>query len=212
MIRNIIFDMGGVLLDLDRERCVEAFRDLGFPQADSMLDPYTQTGIFGALESGHATPSDLFNYVRRESGLPISDDEIASALNSFVVDLPLYKLEMLRDLTQTHTLYLLSNTNAIMMPYIQSRYFTQLPGLGFDDYFPPQRAFMSYRMGYIKPDPEIFRKMIREAGFLPQESLFIDDGPANIETAKTFGFNVYCPAPQEDFRPLIGSLLSGSGS
>ncbi len=201
MIRNIIFDMGGVLLDLDRPRCIAAFERIGFPQANGMLSHYAQTGILGELEAGIATPAQFYDHVRRESGRNSSDEQIAAAFNAFVVGLPAYKLQMLRDLAPRFGIYLLSNTNAVMMPDIRERYFTQLPGLTFDDYF--VRAFLSYEMGYIKPDPEIFRKMVHEAAFDPTECLFIDDGKANVEVAAGLGFHTYQPRPCEDFRSIF---------
>jgi putative hydrolase of the HAD superfamily len=204
MIKNIVFDMGGVLLDLDRPRCIEAFTRLGFPQADTMLGHYAQTGILGELEAGTATPAAFYDYVRRESRRPLSDEQIAAALNAFVIGLPVYKLQMLRSLAPRHGVYLLSNTNAIMMPDIRERYFTQLPGLTFDDYF--TRAFLSYEMGVIKPAAEIFHKMIAEAAFDPAECLFIDDGAANVEVAARLGFHTYQPRPREDFRAVLADI------
>ena len=196
--------MGGVLLDLDRERCVAAFGRLGFPQAEKMLDHYAQTGILGDLESGRATPEQFYGYVRRESGRNSTDEEIAAALNAFVTGLPVYKLQMLRELRQRFGVYLLSNTNAVMMPDIKERYFTQIPGLTFDDYF--DRAFLSYRMGIIKPAPEIFALMAGEAGFDPAECLFIDDGAANVEVAAGLGYHIYQPRPCEDFRRIFAEI------
>lgn len=204
MIKNIIFDMGGVLLDLDRPRCIAAFNRIGFPQADNMLSHYAQTGILGNLEAGLASPSQFYDHVRRESHRPLSDEQIAAALNAFVIGLPAYKLEMLRDLSPHFGIYLLSNTNAIMMPDIRERYFTQLPGLTFDDYF--TRAFLSYEMGCIKPNPEIFHEMVHEAAFDPTECLFIDDGRDNIAIAARLGFHTYQPAPCEDFRGIFNGL------
>ncbi len=204
MIRNIIFDMGGVLLDLDRPRCIAAFNRLGFPQADAMLSHYAQTGILGELEAGLATPARFYDHVRRESNRPSSDEQIAAALNAFVTGLPVYKLQMLRELSPRFNIYLLSNTNAIMMPDIRERYFTQLPGLTFDDYF--TRAFLSYQMGHIKPAPAIFEQMVREADFDPSECLFIDDGQANIDIAARLGFHTYKPRPCEDFRDIFSGL------
>ncbi len=203
MIKTIIFDMGGVLLDLDRARCVAAFERIGFPQADAMLDHYAQTGILGALESGHASPAEFFDYVRAQSRRNTSDGEITDALNAFVVDLPVYKLQMLSDLRPRFGIFMLSNTNAVMMPDIRARYFTQ-QGRTLDDYF--DRTFLSYEMGSIKPDPEIFMQMVRQSGIDPAESLFIDDGPRNIEVAAQLGFHTYMPRPQEDFRHIFEAL------
>lgn len=202
-IKNIIFDMGGVLLDIDRERCVEAFAAIGFPQAEQLLSQFAQIGVLGELESGHIAPSDFFDYIRRESGRPTLDADIAAALNRFITGMPLYKLQMLRDLRPRFGIYMLSNTNAVMLPSIQAKYFTR-QGLTFDDYF--DRAFFSFEMGMMKPGEEIFRRMTAEAGFRPEECLFIDDGAANVATAARLGFHTYLPALCEDFRAIFQSL------
>jgi putative hydrolase of the HAD superfamily len=204
MIRNIIFDMGGVLVDIDRERCVEAFRRIGFPEADQMLDCYSQKGVFGDLESGRVTPAEFFDWVRSESRSEITDGQIAGALDEFITGLPVYKLQMLRDLRRRFGVYMLSNTNAVMLPSIRARYFTQLPPLTFDDYF--DRAFLSYEMGCIKPADEIFHMMVAQGGFTPAECLFIDDGQANVDTAARLGFHTYLARAGEDFRHIFDSL------
>ncbi|MCL2561054.1 MAG: HAD family phosphatase [Rikenellaceae bacterium] len=205
-MKNIIFDMGGVLVDLDRRRCVEAFTDIGFPQADAMIGIYGSSGVFGELEAGTITPEGFYEYVRRETGrAALKDSDIAAALNSFIVGLPVYKLQMLLDLRQRFRIYLLSNTNAIMMPYIRRTCFERLTGFAFDDYF--DRAFLSYEMGLVKPDEEIFLRMMNEGEIAPAESLFIDDGPANIDTAARLGFHTLLTQPEEDFRARVRVLL-----
>ncbi len=203
MIRNIIFDMGGVLLDLDRQRCVDSFATIGYPQAGEMLNNYSQTGIFGDLERGRVSPAAFYDHIRRETGRDLTDADIARTLNSFIVGMPVYKLQMLLDLRNRFRIYMLSNTNAVMMPHIRETYFT-LQGLTMDDYF--DRAFLSYEMGEIKPAESIFLDMAEQGGMLPAESLFIDDGPANVETAARLGFHTYLAADHEDFRHIFEKL------
>lgn len=202
-IRNIIFDMGGVLLDLDRQRCVDSFAAIGYPQAAQMLGNYAQTGILGDLERGLVTPGEFYDHVRREAGRDLTDAEIAGALNSFIAGMPGYKLQMLLDLRERFTIYMLSNTNAIMMPHIRETYFTR-QGLTFDDYF--DRAFLSYEMGEIKPADSIYLDMVAQGGMAPAESLFIDDGPANVETAARLGFQTYLAKDREDFRHIFDKI------
>lgn len=202
MVKNIIFDMGGVLLDIDRQRCVDAFAAIGFPQAEQLLSQFAQTGVLGELESGKIAPADFFDYIRRESGRPTPDAEIADALNSFITGLPVYKLQMLSDLCARFGIYMLSNTNAIMVPSIKAKYFTQQGGT-FDDYFDPDKVFLSFEMGVMKPDEPIFRQMTARAGFVPEECLFIDDGAANVAAAARLGFHTYMPALEEDFRKIF---------
>lgn len=202
-IKNLVFDMGGVLVDLDREACIRAFREIGYPEAADLLDPYRQSGIFLQLEEGKVSPEQLHDYIRDKTGRAIDSRAIDNALERFVTGLPLYKLEMLRNLRHSFRVYLLSNTNAIMMPGIRTRYFTQ-EGLRMEDYF--DGIFLSYEMQLAKPTPAIFEKMLREGGFQAEESLFVDDSPANIETARKLGFYTYLARPGEDFRPIFNDL------
>lgn len=202
-IKNLIFDMGGVLIDLDRDASVEAFRTIGYPDADELLDNYAPKGVFRQLEIGNFAPEDFYAHVQNHIGRDIPVEQIENALLKFLNGLPVYKLDMLRDLRKRFNIFMLSNTNAIMMPYIREKYFTQ-QGLTFEDYF--DRAYLSFEMRAMKPDEEIFNRMIADGQIDPAYSFFIDDGPANIETARKLGFRTYLASPQEDFRHIFDVL------
>ncbi len=199
-IKNIIFDLGGVLVDLDREACIAEFRKLGYPQADDMLNTYRQKGIFKELEMGTVTPQELYNYISVDAGHYIEPEKINQALYAFLIGLPVYKLEMLLELKKSYNIFMLSNTNAIMMPYMEKTLFSQ-QGLKITDYF--HRLFLSYEMGMLKPDREIFEAILAQADIKAEESLFIDDSAINVESALSMGFRTYLPAPREDFRHIF---------
>lgn len=206
-INTVIFDMGGVLIDLDQQACIDAFAEAGYARAGEMLDPYLQTGMFLALEEGKLSPEQLYDTIREQSGKPISDETIASALGKFVKGLPVYKLDMLRNLRNIgYRTFMLSNTNSIMLRQIADTWFTQ-QGLTLDDYF--DRLFLSFEMGVVKPHPEIFHRMIDQSGIRPAEALFIDDAPANIETARNLGFHTYLATPAEDFSHIFAQYSLG---
>lgn len=200
-VKNIIFDLGGVLIDLDRQACIDAFAAAGYAKAGEMLDPYLQTGIFLQLEEGKISAAELYDAIRRDAGKDIPDETIARSLGKFVAALPPYKLDMLSALREAgYRVFMLSNTNPIMIRHIRDVYFTQ-QGLTIDAYF--DRLFLSYEMGAVKPDPEIFHRMIAEGGIDPAESLFIDDAPANIARGKELGFHTHLAQPEEDFRAIF---------
>lgn len=199
-IKNIIFDMGGVLIDLDRDKCIAEFRKIGFPQADDLLGNYGQKGIFKGLEIGIVTPQELYDYINKEVGHYISPEVINKAWDTFLVGLPVYRLEMLRSLRKDYKVFMLSNTNPVIMPYIEKTYFTQ-EGLTINDYF--DRLFLSYEMGMMKPDRKIFEATLKIADIKASETLFIDDAEANIETALALGFKTYLTSPGEDFRHIF---------
>lgn len=195
--------MGGVLVDLDWKACIREFQTIGYSEAGNLLDPYKQSGIFLQLEEGKITPEQLYDHIHQAAGKEIDKEKINHALELFNTGLPLYKLEMLRNLRKRFKIYLLSNTNAIMAPNISKRFFTQ-EGLQMKDYF--DGIFLSYEMKLVKPFPAIFEKMLQEGGFRAEETLFIDDSPANIETAHRLGLYTYLAHPDEDFRHIFDAL------
>ena len=199
--RTIVFDLGGVLIDYSLERSIEAFRRIGYGQIETLIDPYRQSGVLLQLEKGEVGPEALYDEISRSVGRPVDPKAIDAALCGFLLDIPDYKLDMLLDLRRRgFRLFMLSNTNTIMMTYMKNGVFRK-QGLTIDAYF--DRLFLSYRMKLVKPYPEIYRKMIDESGILPAESLFIDDSEANIRTAASLGFNTYLAAQHEDFRDLF---------
>ncbi len=201
-IKNIMFDFGGVLVDLDREAAVSRFAEIGFPQAAELLDPYLQSGIFLELEQGTVSIGEFYDYVSRHAAQPLTPEAIREALNRFLVDVPQYKLDMLLDLRKRFKVYMLSNTNEAMFPYAVEKWFSR-GGRTLKDYF--DSCFLSYEMKEVKPGRAIFEQVIA-AGLDPAETLFLDDGPANVETAAAMGFRTYLVKPREDYRALFEGL------
>lgn len=200
-IKTIVFDLGGVLIDYDRDACVDKFLKLGFPNAYELIGPYSTAGCLLKLESGLIDRNEFYNELRQSAPHPITIEQIDEAMYSFMLDIPEYKLDMLTDLRkQGYKLFMLSNTNPILMSLIKEQRFT-IQGKTIDDYF--DRLFLSYEMKAVKPHPEIFLQMISESGIHPEESLFIDDSAANIATGKGLGFETYLAAPHEDFRSIF---------
>ena len=200
-IENIVFDLGGVMIDLDRARCVEEFHKIGFTEIDDLIDSYHPKGFLGRLERGDVTNDDFYDYVRRSAGRDIADDEIRRAFTSFLAGIPRYKLQMVRTQRERgFRTYALSNIFDVVFPFVRDVLFTQ-EGLQLDDYF--EKAYLSYEMHELKPSPEIYRKMIEKSGMRPEATLFIDDNAENLHTAQELGFHVYMPRPREDFRFLF---------
>lgn len=204
-IRNIVFDLGGVLADLDPERCKAAFRNLGMPRAAEWIDPCHPSDLFARMERGDLSAAETCDELRRITGRrEVSDEAIAAAYRSLIVGIPRYKLRMVKALREAgYSTYLLSNNNPIAMSYLAERLFTA-DGLTINDYF--VRLYLSYEMHELKPSPAIFRQMLDDSNMEPAETLFIDDGERNIATARALGFRSYQPAPREDFRHLLAGL------
>lgn len=200
-IRTIVFDLGGVLIDYDLQRCLDAFRALGFPEPEKFVNPYKQSGVFLKLEDGSGTPEELYRYISEVAGHPVDPRRIDEAWCRFLLDIPDYKLNMLLDLRRRgYQVFMLSNTNAIMFDWMERTVFTR-QGLTVHDYF--DRLFLSHEMKLVKPHPAIFERMAALGGILPAETLFIDDGPANVAAAASLGFHTYEAKVHEDFRPVF---------
>ena len=199
-IKNLIIDFGGVLIDLDRQRCIEKFREIGMPHVEAMLDVCHQQGFFLQHAKGLITDAEFRDAIRERIGAPISDTQIDEAWNSFLVGIPTKKLELLLDLRKDYVVYLLSNTNDIHWKWSCEHAFPYKT-FRVEDYF--EQIFLSYELKMAKPDADIFQHVIDETGILPEETLFIDDSVDNCRTAETLGISTYTPKAHEDWSHLL---------
>jgi len=200
-LKTIIFDLGGVLIDLDREACVRAFEQLGVLDADSYLSAYIQQGIFLELEEGKLTDEEFCDKFRELSiNKNITNDQIRDGWCKFLLDIPDYKLHLLLELRKKYQVFMLSNTNRMVSGYYKKHHFTK-HGRDIHHYF--DRLYLSYEIGCVKPDRRIYEHLIADSGINPQETLFLDDGEKNIIAAKELGFQTYLVAPREDFSHLF---------
>ena len=191
-IRNLLFDLGGVIINLDRQRCVDALTALGDEKADEMLDLSVQRGTLMDLEEGKISPSDFLKRMRQKIGKAVSDEEIVHALNELLIGIPLDRLTLLRKLRQRFNVMMLSNTNPIMFDTKIAECFAQ-EGLSITDYF--DDVYLSYRLKSCKPDIAIFKKEIKLSRIVPQETLFFDDSQKNLDAAASLGFKTFLVTP-----------------
>ena len=199
-IKNIMFDLGGVLVNLNREACIEAYEKIGFTDIRSYLGDYGQKGPFKELEEGNISVAEFYDQLRKLTN-QAPDEEIANAFKAFLVDFPISKLKMLRDLKQRgYKMLLLSNTNEILFPFICETFFRQ-EGYSIDSYF--DQLFLSYEIGAIKPDPRVFQHVIEQGGINPEETLFIDDSEENLNSAAQVGFETYLALPYTEFSGIF---------
>lgn len=200
-IDTIIFDMGGVLVDYDLERCFRAFDAIGLPEVRQWVNPYRQEGVFAQIEQGTISREDFYRHIEQQVGRKVDHEAIDRAWCSFLLTIPEDKLNLLRELRQQgYRVYMLSNTNEIMFDWMRHEVFTA-QGLTVMDYF--DQLFLSYEMKLLKPSPAIFEKMIQQGAITPQQALFIDDAELNVATAAQLGFYTYQPCVHEDFRSLF---------
>lgn len=199
-IKNLLIDLGGVLINLDRQRCIENFKRLGFQNVEELLTANELTGIFLEHEKGLITSADFRNGIREIMGKVVSDKQIDVAWNSFLVDIPTYKLDLLLKLREKYVVYLLSNTNEIHWKWVCKNAF---PYRTFkaEDYF--EKAYLSFEMGMTKPEPEIFKAVLEDAGIEAHETFFIDDSAINCQAAQQLGISTYTAKAGEDWSHLF---------
>lgn len=183
-IRNIIFDLGGVILNINPQLTVDAFRKLGWNDFYDQSNLSISKTLFYNLESGSSTPATFRNNVREMIAKQIKDNEIDTAWSAMILDIPSDRIRYLEELKKSYRVFLLSNTNEIHRIKFHREFEADF-GYSFYDLF--ERNFYSHEMGMRKPNPEIYLQALKEADLDPEETLFIDDMEENIEAARTIG-------------------------
>lgn len=205
MIKAIVFDLGGVLIHLNRDEALRRFTALGIPNMDSLLDPYLQSGVFLAIEDGSMSKEEFRVELSKLASRELTHEEIYHAYMGFLEEVATYKFDFIDELSREYDIYILSNTNPYVMEFAESTDF--LPnGRKLSSYC--KHKFASCEMGMVKPHRGIFELMTREAKLTPSQTLFVDDGPANVAMAQEMGFVTYCPKNGEDWRATLTELLA----
>jgi len=203
-VKNIVFDLGGVLLNIDPNRTNEAFAQLGMEQAvDDKGRSYEQE-IFYLMEQGKVTSDEFRDGVRKLLPREITNDQIDDAWTAMLIDFPKIRVELLKKLRLECGLYLFSNTNAIHVAKYQSL-FRDEHGFEVNTLF--DKLFHSNEIGYRKPSPESYKEIIRLSGIRPEESLFIDDSNTNVKGAIACGLKGYWLQPGQKVEEIFKEYL-----
>lgn len=201
MIKNLLFDLGGVIMDIERENAVKSLTDIGIKNADELLGIYAQKGPFLLLEEGAITPDKFRNELRKCADKDVTDNQIDTAFCDFLTGIPLHRLEALERLKKSgFNIYMLSNTNPIMW---NSRIAEEFRKDGFDinHYF--DGTVTSFEAKVCKPDKAIFNFACKKLGIVPSETLFLDDSAKNVEAARKLGFHAEVVEPGCEFEDII---------
>jgi len=184
-IKHIIFDLGGVLLNLDYNATEKAFTDLGITNFKELFSQLRQNSLFDDLETGRIQRSQFVSAIQNISGVVLEEQQIINAWNAMLLDFPVRRLQLLQQLRLHYDLFLLSNTNEVHEEAFNEILMQAfgIPNIGtfFD------KVYYSHRVGMRKPDKEIFQHILDENGIKPEETLFIDDSPQHIATAQSLG-------------------------
>lgn len=201
---TLIFDLGGVVMTIDPEEALRRFKDLGLKDAEKYLDPYTQNGIFGDLERGRITAEDFRTSLSGLVGHELSMDDCQHAWLGYRKEVPQRNLEALLELRRGgNRVILLSNTNPFMQQWAENDFDGQGNGIGL--YF--DALYRSYEMKLMKPDEAFFRRVLAIERTLPQDCLFVDDGPRNVARASELGMTTYCPVNGEDWTEWVRNYV-----
>ena len=187
-IKNIVFDLGGVLVDLDFKNAINGLQQAGFANVKEQLQAFDQDGIFQKFELGEINADEFRTAIRENSTVTLTDEEVDTLWNSMLLEVPRKKLELILELRGKYMVYLLSNTNSIHWDYVCNNAFNYR-GFRVNDYF--EETFLSFEMHLAKPDKAIFVKVLHEANLLPEETLFIDDSEANCKAAEELGIHAH---------------------
>jgi glucose-1-phosphatase len=203
-IQNIIFDLGGVLIDLDVTRTVKAFSDLDIPIPADLAEIERRAVMYRGLETGTLSPGLFREAIRELSPLLPSDEAIDNAWNAMLSDFPEKRVETLQKLKGNYRVFLLSNSNAIHYQYYRNR-FKRDYAIEMNSLF--EQAYYSFEMNICKPQPEIFQKVLVQSGLRAEETLFIDDTADNVTAASALGILTHQIMPGQDMVDLFSDGL-----
>ena len=184
-IKNIIFDFGGVICNIDHLIPERKFKELGIRNFDKMYSQAKQNNLFEDFEKNLISPKKFRNNIKSLIDRNISDEQIDEAWNSMILDIPKNKIDLLLKLKHQYRIFLLSNSNIIhYRVYIND--FKAKSGLeNFSDLF--EKAWFSFDLQMRKPVKEIYEFVLKDANLKPEETLFIDDSIQNIKPAEELG-------------------------
>jgi FMN phosphatase YigB (HAD superfamily) len=189
-IKNLIFDLGGVILDLSIDHTLAAFADLSKIDREKVNHIFATAAGFEDYEKGTLDDTGFRDFIRHAYAVSVDDQAIDDCWNAMLRGIPQIKLELLMRLQGEFQVYLLSNTNSIHIHHINEVMLPKIEGSKvLDTYF--HKAYYSHCMGKRKPDADIFEQVIEENHLVPEQTLFLDDNAINIEGARSVGIKTF---------------------
>ena len=203
-IKNIIFDLGGVIINLDINKTIQEFNKLSKMPFESIYSQLQQTPIFDKFDKGEISDSIFFTELQKTLGLPISKEKLTFAWNAMLLDFPKNRLDLLQKLKPNYRLFLLSNTNETHITEFETILFKQHGYKNLDSFF--ETVYYSCRMGKRKPNTDIFNYVLSGHNLNPEETLFIDDTIQHIEGALKTGIQAKLLDKNKEVIDLINDL------
>lgn len=192
-IKNIIFDLGRIFIEIHFSKTENAFKSSGVANWSQFYTQSTASALFENLETGKISPEEFYEGFRKESGVNLTDNQIRDAWNAMLGTFPVERLQWLKEIRKRYKIYMYSNTNLIHYTAFQ-KIFSECTGeRNFDDYF--IKAHYSHELGLRKPYPESYKRLLEIENLQPEQTLFIDDTAKNIEGAKEAGLQTILLLP-----------------
>ena len=184
-IKNILFDLGGVILDINIQATLKGFYELGFPAEMMQYPESMSTDVFFKYQTGKLSTEQFRSAIRESTGVEMSDSAFDEVWNAMLVRIPKERTALLQRLSERYALYMLSNTSALHVEVFEPMY-QEAAGVSMYDVF--TKIYYSHEIGWHKPDPEAWEHVIKDAGIKAEETLFLDDSIQNIKASQELGF------------------------
>lgn len=208
-IQNIIFDLGGVILNLDMQRTEDAFEAL-CTDKDSYLtirQYLLESGRFFDIETGHISEDEFIKAFQEANLIKVTEAQVRKAWSAMLLDMPVKRIELLRRLRQAgYTIYLLSNINSIHLADVYKIIEAEHGDLNFDALF--KKPYYSHLIGHRKPNVETFEWVVKDAGINVRDTLFIDDNADNVKTAASIGLQTIHHPANSDLEASLREKIS----
>jgi epoxide hydrolase-like predicted phosphatase len=204
-IKNIIFDLGGVIIDLDIKATANAFEKLGIVDFDKVYSKLSQSSLVDQFDKGLINENYFFNTIKNQFELKVPLHDLEKAWNAMLLDFPKHRMEALKKYKEKYRTFLLSNTNEA---HIREFHRTLHENIGVRDlegFF--EKVYYSCRVGMRKPDKEIFELVLKQNKLDPKETLFIDDTIHHVEGAKRLGIKTILLGKGEEFDEVLKKVL-----
>ena len=199
-VKNILFDLGNVLINIDFLKVKSAFENLGIKDFDQQFSQLTASALFEDLETGKITAPEFYLKMQLQSNITLSAESIKYAWNAILLDFRAESMKRLTELKKNYRLFLLSNTNVVHLDEVNNILHRQIGVRNLDEFF--DKAYYSHVVGLRKPHREVFDFVLKDAGITAHETIFIDDTAPHIATADSLGFQTHLLLPGERIESL----------
>jgi glucose-1-phosphatase len=202
-IKNIIFDLGGIILNINYLKTSQCFKNFGVVNFDDLYTQENQSLLFEEFEKGNLSSQQFLNELRQKTGL--TENKIISAWNAMLLDLPKERLNFITHLREKYRVFLLSNTNEIHIhSFEDSLKKANLLDLYYSSF---EKVYYSCRMRKRKPNKDCFEMVLQESNLVPSETIFIDDSIQHIEGAKKTGIKAYLMGQNSSIIDFVPDII-----